>query len=377
MDKLKILFTGLMVLLLLTAVSPGANAEDPIVRTPEEILAEAGDVPTPEAIHELFINCSEWDEPHADVRDSSRQALVDMGVPVVQPLLDEWIASVDLRRRIELDDIITKIGNGSTPYLIPYLINDDFIVRNHAAYLIGTVAFIKTLEDPKAVGPTSEDKPALDAVLAALQVETDWHVTRTLLTTIGEIRDPTQIELIATYLTNEEEAVRLGAVIGLGRIPTQASAAAAIRGFTDRMMSVRQAAVLAVSTPTLGKFAFDALLGGAVLSPAGESPRLCSMEALWRYLSAIATDHSDYAWEQRRRAYSTAVSIIDASLDDASWRVRGYAVEVIGYTYGGEAVHYLEALKEKETNPFVIGKIDEALERLDAGIPEPPEPVEE
>jgi len=366
--------TGIFIFLLLSAsgFSPHAIAQDDEipVRTPEEILEGMGDIPTVEAIHELFINCSEWDEARADVRDASRQALIDMGHLAVSTLLDEWIEAVDLRRRIELDNIINGIGFDATQYLIPYVEHSDYNVRRHAAYLIGNVAFIKTLEDTEALGLLDEDVPAMDALIAGLEVETDWHATRTFLNAIGQLRDPEQIELLSSYLADDEESVRLGAVLGLGKIPSQDAASRLIRAFSDEEMTVRQAAVLAVSTKTMGNFGFEALIGGSILSPGGTSPRLCALESLWRYLNSIKSDHSDYVWEQRLRAYTTAVSVIDSNLDDSKWQVRGYAIEVIGYTYGGEAGAYLESLLEDESNPFVIGKIEEALNRLDEGMPE-------
>lgn len=358
-------------ILLIFATFPAYSQEADDVRTPDEILAEAGETPTPEAINELFINVSEWDEAHSDVQSASRDALIEMGALAVPTLLQNWINSVDVRRRVELDNIITEIGHPAAQYLTEYLQSDDYYTRRHAAYLLGDTAAIRELDDPMAVGPLDEDAEALQALIDALDTETDWHAIQSILGAIGHMRDPESIELISSYLTHEEEAIRLAATIALGRIPVQEAVPEIMVAFADEVMSVRQAAVLALSTKTMGNLAFEALVGRAILPATGVRIRLCSLEALRRYMETIAPEESQRASEQRVRAYDSARTVLDVARTDAMWRARGYAVELIGRTWHPHAISFLETMRSTEHHPFVLGKISEAIEKLEEGRPEP------
>jgi len=362
---------GTAILLCSLAWVSRATAQEEIVRTPEEILAASGGTPTVDAIVELFINVSEWDEAHSAVQEASRKALIDLGPVAVPTLLDKWLSSVDVRRRVELDAVIGAIGYPATQYLLPYLDSSDTEPRRHAAYLIGDTSYAKSVEDPALVGPFKQDLAAIEKLGQALAVETDWHVIAQLLGSLGKMRDPSRIDTLASRLTHEEQSVRLAAAIALGRIPDQKVVPHLIDAFNDPVMNVRQAAVLAISTRTVGNLAFEALLGTGVLSPRGEVPRICALESLGRYLQTIGTERTDRAASQRERAFDTMKNVIDSAQSDDMWAVRGFAVNVIGFTCETDAKAYIEALASKEKNPFVIGEINEALDRLAAGLPEP------
>jgi len=373
----RLLLINLLLVFLLAGLAPLATttfAQDEVARPPDVILGEAGEIPTVEAILELFINCSEWDEAHSEFQDDSRQALVDLGVLAVPTLLEHWLSSVDVRRRIELDTIVGEIGYPAAVHLLPYLQSEDVTTRRHAAYLLGDTSFAVSIEDPLALGPFDEDLPALQALVDSLRIETDWHVTQSFLSSIGKMRDPEQIAFIGSYLNNDEQAVRLSAVIALGRIPDQRIVSHTIGAFNDPVMNVRQAAVLAVSTETIGNLAFEALLGASVLSPGGMTPRLCALESLARYLDNIKAISTDNADAQRSRAYLTALSVFNSVPEPGSWKTRAFAAVVIGYTWTPEAIPYLTALSRTETHPLVLGKISEAIERLEAGLPVVTEP---
>ncbi len=368
----RFLFTlSLAGLLLLSPVI--TSAQDEIIRSPEELLGTEGEAPTVDAIDELFINCSEWDEDHQPVRDSSKQALIDLGELAVPTLLDHWLSSIDVRRRVTLDEIIEAIGYPSAQYLILYMQDEDWYTRRHTAYLSGTVCYAESLEDPLAVGPFEEDQPAIDALSSAIDAEQDWHVLATQVGALGRFRDPAQIDKLAFHLTHEEQAIRLNSVVGLGKIPDQETVPHLIHAFADPLTTVRQAAILALSTKTMGNLSFEAIVGTSILSPSGETARICALETLRRYLGNIATEQDEHAEAQRQRAFDTVLTVIHNTLENDQWLARAYAVEVIGYTYDADAVGFLENLVNNEEHPFVIGKINEALDRLDEGRPEPVE----
>jgi HEAT repeat protein len=379
MNKTRItagLLTLPAILFLLCGLYPAQSQDESTARTAEEILTEAGETPTPDAINELFINVSEWDEAHSEVQEESRDALIEMGALAVPTLLENWLSSVDVRRRVELDAIIGEIGHPAAQYLIPYLQSDEYYTRKHAAYLLGDTAAIGELDDPLAIGPLPDDEAALEALVEELQTENDWHVIQSVLGAIGTMRDPTRIELLSTYLTNEEESVRLAATIALGRIPVQEAVPKIMEAFSDEVMSVREAAVLALSTKTMGNLAFEALVGRAILPATGTRIRLCSLEALKRYLDTIATEETPRAAEQRARAYDAAKTVLEVARGDEMWRARGYAVELIGHTWNPDAVAFLETQRTMERHPFILGKIDEAIETIMEGRPQSVEEAE-
>ena len=343
-------------------------AQDEVARTPEEILTEAGEIPTAEAIRELFINCSAWDELHEPVKVSSKEALIELGALAVPTLMD-YLPSTNVLKRVTLDEIITAIGHPAAEYLIPHLQDEEGRVRRHAAYLLGDTAAINALEDPTALGPLEEDLPAIEALAAALEVETDWHSTASILGAIGKMRDPEQIMVLEGYLDDEEQALRLAAVVALGRIPDQEVVRPLIHAFADPLMNVRQAAVLALSTETNGNLAFEALVGSVGLHASGLTGRLCAIESLTRYLSIVESSDSNRVEEQRKRAFDLTTDLLSNNNDPDIWQVRGYACMLTAYTYDEEAVALLEGLSETEEHPFVIGKIEEAIDILEQGRP--------
>jgi len=360
----------LTALLLLPSIIAGmAFAQDISPRPPSEILPPAGESPSPDMIRELFINCSEWDEAHSPFQEESRQALIDLGSLAVPTLLEGWLASVDIRRRVELDTIVREVGSDSAQFLIPYLESNDPYTRRHAAYLLGDTAAIGESENPLALGPHENDLPAMQALSDALESETDWTVMQSIIGAMGYMRDPSLIDTIRVYLTHDEEALRLSAAISLGRIPHQDIIHPLMSAFSNEIGTVRMAAVLALSTKTNGNLSFEAL-NGACIQPSGAShARLCALETLRRYMENISTIHEKNADDQRLRCYSTAESVLTNETNRPGWNVRAYAVELMGWTYNEEAVSFLQEYTATEDHPLVIGKINEALERLMEGQP--------
>ncbi|MCX6646768.1 MAG: HEAT repeat domain-containing protein [bacterium] len=372
----KLLIQRLIIVLLAAGIfifpATAAKAQEDTGPAVEQLLSEIGAIPTADKIRELFINTSEWDAEHEELRYISHDALVELGVVVVPTLLEGWLSSVDIRRRIELDNIVKEIGFPAAEYIIPWLENDDPYTRRHAAALLGDTAWINKLEDPMAIGPIDADLNAIEAIKTMLATETEWDVISNAVAALGMFRDPGQIGFLSSYLNNEEEAVRRSAVLGLSKIPDQRVVPEIIKAFDDPVTTVRQTAVLALATPTMGNLAFEALIGGAILSPSGETARLCALESIARYLENIGIERTEIAHSQRFRAYDTAVSII-ANPTTSDWLIRGYAVVIIGNSYHPDAAVFLQGLLSREEHPFVVGKINEAISTLEAGMPEPPE----
>ncbi|MCX6645875.1 MAG: HEAT repeat domain-containing protein [bacterium] len=373
---MKIIHMAIISLLVVCAIflsGSSVSAQENPVRSAEEILAGQETNPSREAIRELFINGSSRDERHAPVAAGCKQALINLGMAVIPALLEDYLSSDDLLFGIALDQIIGAAGHPATEFLIPYLESSDSYTRRSAAYLIGMVSAASRLEDPLALGPLDDDLPAINTLKAALAVEQDWHAVRPILEALGAMRDPEMVELIAGYLKNEEQAVRLSAVAALSRIPTPGSASYLASAFSDEEMTVRESAVLALSTPIMGKLAIaNNLFQDRIRIQESTRIRLCSLEAYARYLEAIASDTSNDAVFAREQA-AMFRSIIESELDPGDWQTRGYIVQVLGFTYIPDVMEYLQNLRQAELHPFVLQKIDEALLRLEAGQPQPVE----
>jgi hypothetical protein len=374
MKKLHMAVISVVAVWALFLPGSGVSAQENSVRSAGEILAGQETNPSREAIRELFINGSSRDERHAAVAAGCKQALIDLGMTVIPALLEDYLASDDLLFGIALDQIVGAAGHPATEFLIPYLESVDSYARLNAAYLIGMVSAASGLEDPPALGPLDDDLPAINALKAALAVEQDWHTVRTILTALGAMRDPGMIDLIAGYLSNGEQAVRLSAVAALGRIPTPESVSCLLSAFGDEEMTVRESAVLALSTPIMGKMAVaNNLLQDRIRIEESTTVRLCALEAYARYLEAVAADSSSDAVFAREQA-AMFRSILENELDPGDWQTRGYIVLVLGFTYMPDVKEFLQDLRQTERHPFVLRKIDEALLRLDAGQPQPVEP---
>jgi len=338
------------------------------VRTPEQILMEFDGVPSDDAILELFINASEWDGEHIDVRYPSRSALIELGADAIAPILAKYLSSADFRRRITLDNIVRGIGYPASEYLIDYLKDDDPETRRHAAYLIGDCTFIATQDDPLKLGLMREDKKAVKALLKALEIEKDKKVLRSIIPSLGKMRDPELIDTIAEYLNDDTEPVRLNTAIALGYIPHASAVNSLIGAFDDDLGSVRQAAILSLSSEAMGAVSFDELIISIYDLPANSQKQLCCFDALIRYLENISEIDTETALKHKEQAFYPAYDMIIQNTGTDMWKLRGYAVTLIGLTKNQpDADEFLEYLLKQAKHPFVIGRIEEALDILKTG----------
>jgi hypothetical protein len=289
MHALKHISVTLPVLLMAACCIPALCSSDAAAenataaRTPETILSEAGSPPDAAAVLELFRNASEWDAKHVDVRYSSQDALIELGADSLEPVLQQYLSSTDVRRRITLNTIVQKIGPPAAVPLIPHTRAADAVTRSNAYALLGAVSVAAQQENPAAAGPFPEDADTSAAFLEGLRVESDETVLRTILSSAGRLRDPEWVDRIAPFLDHAAEPVRLQAVIGLGYIPHAAAAGALVRALDDDLGSVRQAAVFALSEPVLCELYFDDLIALAESTVPGHRRQLIVLDILKRY----------------------------------------------------------------------------------------------
>ncbi|MFC2173546.1 HEAT repeat domain-containing protein [Acidobacteriota bacterium] len=359
-------FTGLSMAVLSELPAP-AFAEEAKIRTPDEILSGAQGLPSSDAILELFVNASEWDAAHHEVRYPSRDSLIELGHEALPPILENYLSSTDIRRRITLDRLVRKLGYPANPHLIPFLKDSNTQARRHAAYLLGDTCFANTREDPLALGPFKEDDLAKKSLLDALKEEKDESVLRSLILATGQLRDPGLVDILYPYLKHDAASIRLRVAITLGNIPHFEAVAALLDALRTGSGEVRQAAILSLSKPSMGKVGFSTILNemdilGFDFHFPGCTFQMACLEALARYLEQIAGDDSDRAKEHREKAFQLAHKLVRSAGHESKWRIRGYAVSLFAYsTSGPEAIAMLERARKAECHPFVMGRIDEAL----------------
>jgi HEAT repeat protein len=329
----------------------------------QQIINDSAQIPSRQTILDLFYQCITVDNPLDPAVISSRTTLIEMGAIIVPTLLTGYLGTEDTRAKSELNWIITGIGYPTSQFLIPYLSSPSPSIRVNAAWLLGEVSSISAHENDCDPGPLPEDRAAIDALKASIEGETVVSVVSAELVSLGKMRDPGQIELLARYLHNQDETLRIGAVSALGYIPDQLVIAPLMSAFSDPQLSVRRSAVMALSSPFLGNIAFEALLGGAVMSLAGDEGQRCALQSLVLFLGSVEGEQPRPE-QQRKRAFDIAGMIIRKEISQDSWALRGLAVDLIGYTNQPDAIGFLEGLRRSEKHPFVLQRIELSIDRL-------------
>ncbi len=338
-------------------------------RTPEAILAGAGDPPSREAIIELFENGTSGNWTSGELELDSRQALIDLGDQAAPWLIDEYISTPAVLTRHFFDIIIRGMGYDANQFLLRYLEVDDDYTHYHAGYLSGDTMFAQEEENASTAGPFSEDQEALDALRTALDSETFWRAKAAMLTSLGKSKSPSMVDVIHPHLSDPEQAIRLGAVLGLAEIPHTSAIDALIDAFSDEVMTVRQAAVLCFADEGMGNLGVGKLIDAASDETLEMTVRICALESLRRYIEGLGIDEAS---GNRNLIFDLAVDLVTIEETELieNWSLVGYAIELIGSTWHPEAETVLEDLVGGSEHPFVAGKLEEALERIEEGPPE-------
>lgn len=340
-------------------------ADEEIIRTPDEIIEAAGGEITPEVVVELFTNCTTADAAHKEVRAPSRKKLIELGAKALPTLLKEYLSSQALYHRIEIVNVVQAIGHPAAEFLIPYLRHEKAHGRRYAAYLLGQTAAVAKLEDPYMIGPLKEDVPAVEALASALKGENEWQVLSSIVSAIGAMRDPNKVDLIASYLDHQEQSVRLSAAVSLGKVPHIVSMLRLMDALDDEEASVRGAAVLKLADTTNGDLAFDLLADTAESRDLPERKRLYALEAFSRYFDAAMADEKLKAegrrTKQQKQTFKLAKRLLKESRSEG-WNIRGHAVKLIASSGHPGAAKFLKDYSKREKHPFVLSKIDLALQ---------------
>ncbi len=369
--KAVILFLCSAVAVYMSVVFAGSESEgrkseiEDEVRSPDQIeVIRDGEI-VEDAVLELFINASEWDDEHQDVRYESEEKLVELGARILPVILEKYLSSRDLRRRITLDSIVSEIGSPAADSLLEYLNSEDITARRHAVYLLGECTFVETMENDALLGPLQEDLKIRDALLKTLNSENDHKVIRSLLNSLARIRDPDLIEVIAGYLNHEDQTLRLSAAVALKYIPHIDTVKRLLNALDDPLGTVRQAAAVSLSADAVADAGFDLIIdleNGREINSAANAFRF---EILTDYLKKNSDKDSENLRCQKNKICRKAESVLHPN-SNAGWRLKAYAARAAAFCENRQnALNMLQGLLKKESHPFLTGAVRQTLEYLE------------
>jgi HEAT repeat protein len=338
---MKTLGTVLLLLILMatTAASQAVSVEvGTAVAEPDTAeLAELTPV-------ELFLRASSSALQFEHMREPSRRILVsnhEESLPYLVTRLD----TDDARERHALEDVLVRIGPAAAePVIEAFLFEAGRTETTRGARLAAAV--LGRIGEPCAVGP-----------LASVHDHHDWKVRGAIGGALGRIGTAETVPPLVSLLTDENEAVRKSAAVGLRRVAVRArddeapdaDAAAALdadvieslaRALGDPSYAVRYSSADALAH--VGEAALPLLL------EIGEGE---AIEARLMALRAAGKVGSRKALKPLVRA-----------LRDSNWAVRAHAAAAIG-TIGANrrGRRALERLVVSDPHPFVVASAAAAL----------------
>jgi HEAT repeat protein len=251
-----------------------------------------------EKVDSLFIRACGWLETQRDLAEPSRE---------------KWT----------LIDIVSKIGEPAVMPLIEYLKSDSKDEVKLASRILGGI------KDKRAVRP-----------LAKLLNKEDFNTRSYACESLGKIADTTAFADVSSCLRDSVEVVRKSAAVALGKMKDRRAVPFLIRGLSDPHFSVRMTSASALVE--IGEPSIEPLMELLSISPDTTAVHL-AIESLGKLKAKRAT------------------KALLKKLEDEDWATRAFAVEALGEIGNKKGTRAIKRLKTRETHPFVLKKIDEAL----------------
>jgi HEAT repeat protein len=286
---------------------------------------------TDEHVLELLDQASSYLEEDAAKRKAAKDALVEIGGPVV-PTLISRLDTPDVMMRLALDDVLPRIGEPAVDALHNAFRNPRSVLeRRRAASLISTIASARS-----------------EAVLAEASGDTDWAVRAAAAAGLGKLaaQDPVAREHLLALVGDDDWGVRLRAVLALGDAGVADDIDLVAARLRDRHFAVRLAAAEILGDQ--GRRAVGPIAVQLEEAEATRVERLTCIQALGR------TKHP------------AAAVYIEPLLIAPHHLVRFYAAEAYGATAAAAGAPLCEALLETETDPSVRRALTEALVAIEA-----------
>lgn len=273
-----------------------------------------------------------------------------------------------LIRRLGSDkeDVVTgaeielrKMGEKSVPFLIEGLKNDNKIIRQKSAYLLGDTG----------------DGRAADPLILALK-DSEPQVRGEAASALGWINNKKSIEPLLEALKDKDEYVRSKAAFSLGKIGDKKALGPLIKALQDKSQTVRKEAVIALgllgdvkSVPALIKILddYDPDVRAKTASALGQLGDKKAVEPLMKKVAM-----KNETPEVRIEAICAlgllkdkkAIPVLLISLKDTDGTIRAWSSDSIARTGDKKAVAELEKALKQEKTSEVKARLQASLELL-------------
>jgi HEAT repeat protein len=306
-------FSSLVFGLLIVLAGSAAFCDEP----PEDSVKKKVD--------SLFVLSCGGLEKYRDQQQPAESTLVGMGGEAVPYLLGK-LNTQSAREKWTLIRIFGKIGEPAVMPLIDSLDSRDKEVTKLTIRIFGDI------KDSRSVKP-----------LVAMLNRDDYNVRNDACESLGKIADTMAFGEVSLRMADSVEVVRKSAAVALGRMKDERAIPYLVRGMSDPHFGVRMAS--ANSLVEIGQPSVPSLL--LLLDHAQEPTMNLAIECLGRLKSR------------------EAVLLLLEKLKADDWSTRAFAVEALCEIGDARGVQAVKAMKTGETHPFVLGKIEQCLQKHD------------
>ncbi|MEE9553708.1 MAG: HEAT repeat domain-containing protein [candidate division Zixibacteria bacterium] len=269
-------------------------------------------------VDSLFILATTKNINYQDQVQPAKEALGEMRETAV-PRLVEKMDTQDARSMHALVAIFKLIGRSAVPYIVDALDEKDPFKRRLAARALGDM----------------KDSTAVDGLLN-FTGDPDYRIRAGTVVALGKIGDPRGINAAMNALNDDDYLVRLNAATALSMFADPATIDILINALSDSYYGVRYKAAHALGN-----------IGEQSVAPIKSA--LSSSESKTAFYLVI-----EIAGNLKDKKLIKPLSEILKSDDPLA---RAFVVEALDKFESNKAKKTLRKLQDKETHPFVVGKL--------------------
>ena len=270
-------------------------------------------------VDSLFIQTTTKNINYQDQVPLAKEALGEMGEMVV-PRLVEKMDTQDARTMLALVDIFKLIGRPAVPYIVDALAETDPFKRRLAVRALGEM----------------KDSTAVDGLLRYTD-DKDFRIRAGTVAALGKIGNPRGIDAAVKAIGDDDYLVRIDAATALAMFADPGTIDILIKTLSDSYFGVRYKAAEALGN--IGKPSVDPVIS-ALSSTENKTVFYVLIE-----IAGVLNDDK-------------LIKLLSDILESNDPLARAVTVEALGKFESSEVKKILRKLKDKETHPLVIGKLD-------------------
>lgn len=270
-------------------------------------------------VDSLFIKATTKNINYQDQVQPSKEALGEMGESAV-PRLVEKMDTQDARSMHALVDIFKLIGRPAVPYIVEALGEADPFKRRLAARSLGDM----------------KDSTAVDGLLRYTD-DPDYRIRAGTVVALGKIGDPRGTNAAMNALNDDDYLVRLNAATALSMFADPATIDILINALSDSYYGVRYKAAEALGN-----------IGEPSVAPVIKALSSSENKTAFYMLIEITGNLKD----------KKLIKPLSEILKSDDPLARAVVVESLGKFESKKVKKILRKLKDKETHPLVVGKLD-------------------